>query len=386
MTLTPADCTIIGGGPGGILAADVLSGNPQCNTLRLLERGDLPLTGTYTTLPFAGTFQTQPEYIVANHNGGSLSFASVFGGQQATNGGVYSPGSVEDVSQAFGITLAEGAAAQECAGISIERTTLNFDEQLASPVPNIESQELMTRNGLMAVCDNIDPDESCNWGDMLFDPTNIRRRTVAHRIHGQGVPAYASLTTEVDRIVFKEGSDPLVAEAVIFSDGTISPVATAGKVLLAANAIGSAKILARSDSRWSSFSFHNHYHTYSYVPVHATAGPHKDVWQYEFKTAAVIVDSPIPYEEGITCPGQRFEIDLRGNFPRADGLVQVVLMQMEPELRVLGTYDALTDELTLNDEEASQCDIAARKEAVRIYTESWGTEDFSPNFAGFATR
>ena len=70
----------------------------------------------------------------------------------------------------------------------------------------------------------------------------------------------------------------------------------------------------------------------------------------------------------------------------ADGVVQVVLMQMQPELRVSGIYDATIDELILNDEEATQCDIVARKEAVRIYTESWGSGQFSPNFAGFSTR
>jgi len=385
-TLSPADCTIIGAGPGGILAADVLSGNVQCNTLRLLERGDTPLSGTYTTLPFSDTFTKQPEYTVANYNGGPLSFAGTFGGQQTTNGGVFSPGSIEDVSQAFGITLTEAAAAQECAALSIDQTMFSFDEQIASSVPNIESQELMTRNGLMATCDDNDIGESCNWGDMLFAPTNIRRRTVAHRIHGEDIPSYASLNTEIDRIVFTEGSDPLVAEAVIFSDGTISPVASEGKVFLAANALGSAKIIARSDTRWTSFSFHNHYHTYSYVPVHALEGSHKDAWQYEFTTPDVTVDNGIPFEEIVVCPGQRFELDLRGDFPVADGVVQVVLMQMQPELRVSGIYDATIDELILNDEEATQCDIVARKEAVRIYTESWGSGQFSPNFAGFSTR
>ena len=385
--LTAADCTIIGAGPGGVLAADVLSGNPQCTTLRLLERGGAPLSGTYTTLPFSDTFTKQPEYTVATHNGGPLSFASVFGGQQTTNGGVFSPGSPEDVSLALGITLTEAAAAQECASVSIERTTLNFDEQAVQLVPNIDSQEQVKRNGLMAVCgdnNNSTEESSCNWGDMLFAPTNIRRRTVAHRIHGESIPAYALLNTEVDRIVFTEGSTPLVAEAVIFADGTVSPVAPDGKVFLAANALGSAKILARSDARWSSFSFHNHFHTYSYIPAHAAEGPHMDVWQYEFTTPEVSIINLLGEE--ITCPGQIFELDLRGNYPVADGMIQVVLMQMTPELRVWGTYDASTDELTLNDEDASHCDIAARKKAVSIYTESWGVEQFSPSFAGFVTR
>lgn len=161
-TLSAADCTIIGGGPGGILAADILSGNPQCNTLRLLERGGSPLLGTYTTLPFSDTFTKQPEYTVAKYNDGPLSFASVFGGQQTTNGGVFSPGSPEDVSLALGITLTEAAAAQECAAVSIEMTTLNIDEQAAQLVPNIDSQEFVIRNGLMAVCDSSDTEDSCD--------------------------------------------------------------------------------------------------------------------------------------------------------------------------------------------------------------------------------
>ena len=128
---------------------------------------------------------------------------------------------------------------------------------------------------------------------MLFaNTTTIRRRTVAHRIHGESIPDYALLDTEVDRIVFTKASNPLVAESVIFADGTISPVASdgkVGKVFLAANALGSAKVLARSDTRWSSFVFHNHFHTYSYIPAHAVGGPHKDVWQYEFTTPDVTI-------------------------------------------------------------------------------------------------
>lgn len=129
--------------------------------------------------------------------------------------------------------------------------------------------------------------------------------------------------------------------AVIFADGTISPVSSDGKVFLAANALGSAKVLARSDTRWSSFVFHNHFHTYSYIPAHAVGGPHKDVWQYEFTTPDVTITNL--FGEEIICPGQIFELDLRGNYPVASGIIQVVLMQMEPELRVVGTYDAASE-------------------------------------------
>ena len=66
----------------------------------------------------------------------------------------------------------------------------------------------------------------------------------AYGLHLDTVPAYAMLNTEVDRIVFAdEAADPLVATAVVLTDGTVSPVAAGGSVVLAASSLGSAAIL-----------------------------------------------------------------------------------------------------------------------------------------------
>ena len=66
----------------------------------------------------------------------------------------------------------------------------------------------------------------------------------AYGLHLDTVPAYAMLNAEVDRIVFAdEAADPLVATAVVLTDGTVSPVAAGGSVVLAASSLSSAAIL-----------------------------------------------------------------------------------------------------------------------------------------------
>ena len=67
-TLTAAKYTVVGAGPGGVLAAHILSQADPDSTLRLLERGGLPVAETYTTM-FASSYNRQPSFPAATYNG-----------------------------------------------------------------------------------------------------------------------------------------------------------------------------------------------------------------------------------------------------------------------------------------------------------------------------
>jgi len=393
VTLPPAQCTVVGAGPGGVLAADVMAGADGCGgSLRLFERGDLPLEGTYDTLPFFETFNKQEMYIVGTYNGAELPFAGVFGGQQTTNGGVFAPGTAAELAAGLAIGTAAAQAAQACAAASVNATYWKpLLGAVPPPVQHIEGQTLLDHNGMLATCVN---ETGCAWGDMLMPPgfhtpgsaASIRRRTVAHGVHGSGAPDYATLGAEVRSIDFEEDPDSgeLMAAAVRLSDGTVSPVADGGKVLLAASSIGSASILARSrPDLYSSFTFNNHYYTASFLLPSSVCVPagdgevcgegppastHSHNWNYGFVTPG-----------NGDCAGQSFEVDLRGNYPVPDAPYQVILLQMEPEMRSHGGWNASTGLIDLVDEPPTECDLLARRQAINITSASWGA--FTPGFS-----
>ena len=215
VTLPPAQCTVIGAGPGGVLAADVMAGADGCGgSLRLFERGGLPLEGTYDTLPFFETFDQQETYVVGTYNGAGLPFAGVFGGQQTTNGGVFAPGTAAELAAGLAIGTAAAQAAQACAAASVNATYWKpLLGALPPPVPHVEGQTLLDHNGMLATC--VGETGGCAWGDMILPPTfhtpgsagSIRRRTVAHGVHGSGAPDYATLRAEVRSIDFEEDPD-----------------------------------------------------------------------------------------------------------------------------------------------------------------------------------
>ena len=369
--LPAAKYTVVGAGPGGVLAAHILA-QAAAGEARLLERGGMPNDGTYT-YPFAANYNVQPTFLAASYNGDGIPLTKVFGGQQATNGGVYSPGTAADLAAALGISEASAAAAQACASRSIDWTPEPARPALApGTVPNIGQQKLgsdhSSRYGYLAECSAASGTSGCAWGDMLFASTAIRRRTVAQKLHGGDTPpAYTLLDTEVKRVVFGAAgaADRLTATAVEFADGTIAPVKPGGAVVLAAGAMGSNAILARSSpARFGSFStMHNHYYQVAYQgSMYDATTAHMDQWFTEFKTAG---------DAGLNCAGQTFELQLNGNYPVSNALVQLVVLQMEPEMRGSGGYNSTTGTLDITDA-ATACDTVARAQAAAIVKESWG--------------
>lgn len=367
--LAAAKYTVVGAGPGGTLAAHILSQAASGET-RLLERGGMPNPGTYT-LAFAYNYNTQPTFLAGNYNGDDFGLAQVFGGQQTTNGGVYSPGTAKDLAAALGVSEQAAASAQACASASIDWTPEPARPKLpAGIVPNIKGQTLGSdkhhRYGYLAECASATgATESCAWGDMLFGATEIKRRTVAQKLHGNNAaPAYATLNTTVKRIIFADPSaDELVATALEFDDGVIAPVAAGGAVVLAAGAIGTNGILARSDStRFGTFGgLHNHYYAVAYQgTMWNKTVAHMDQWFSEFTTAG-----------SGSCAGQTFEVQMNGNYPVSNGLVQIVVLQMEPEMRGSGSYDAATGKLDIVSAPTA-CDTLARTQAKAVVKESWG--------------
>lgn len=148
-------------------------------------------------------------------------------------------------------------------------------------------------------------------------------------------------------------------------NGTVSPVEAGGAVVLAAGAMGSRAILARSaPARFSGFStMHNHYYQVAYMgSMYTNSTFHMDQWFTEFKTAG---------DASSNCIGQKFELQLNGNYPVSNGLVQLVLLQMEPEMRGSGSYNATSRSLDITDAPTS-CDTLARSQAATIVKDSWG--------------
>ena len=217
--LSAVKYTVVGAGPGGVLAAHILSQATDGET-RLLERGGMPNPGTYT-YPFAANYNVQPTFVAATYNGDQIPLTEVFGGQQATNGGVYSPGTAKDLGVSLGVTEAAAAAAQSCASRSIDWTPEPARATLAAGVvPNIKQQTLGSdhsdRYGYLAECSAASGAAGCAWGDMLFASSQIKRRTVAQKLHGADTPpAYSILNTEVKRLVFTgHNGTELVATAI----------------------------------------------------------------------------------------------------------------------------------------------------------------------------
>ena len=83
-----------------------------------------------------------------------------------------------------------------------------------------------------------------------------------------------------------------------------------------------------------------------------------------------------------SCAGQPFELDLRGNFPVADAYVQMILMQMEPEMRIPAVYNATTRKLILDDEVPTACDLLARTQAQTMAA-NFEPAGYAPNFVQF---
>lgn len=405
------DYTVVGAGPGGVTAAHVLSQLSGKSVVQF-ERGELPLDGTYSSLSFAQTFQAQSTYQALTLNGETIDLAGVYGGQQTTNGGVYAPGLPEELAEALAINVGEAAAAQQCARSAIETSPARFDAERLKDAANVRSvtaapsglhtvvfndrdqteAQIPNSTAFTAVCvggadssgDGGDG-EGCVWGDRQFNQNpaenRIRRRTVAHGLHGPASPAYTRLNTTVDHLVFQAGDGgELAATGVVFSDGTVSAVAEGGSVILAAGALGSAAVLAKSAPEvfGGGFKMFNHYYTVAYCvpdppgvpcPLYEP-GPHNDAWFSEIETAG---------DPETDCKGQRFEIEHYGNFPKSSGIVQLVLLQMEPEMRGDARYNPATDLIDVA-ESPTACDTLNRGQAVNMTIASWGNIDGAGNF------
>ena len=344
------DYVVVGSGPGGLAAAQLLAA--QGNAVAVLERGQEIDNKYYKSMPPAFTGMScghatdcapMEAHVDAHFSysafeseiEGGLTF-SRWGGQQTYNGAVYAPAKADaDVAP----------CAAQAVKWHVPDHARKYNSHFDSRAPP---------RGVTAWCDKKDTG-TCTYGDMNsnYDATNnVRRSTVSQRIKGMPKHMFKAHTgVNVKHIVVENGD----AVGVIDSNNHTWHTSEKGKVVLAAGALGTAKLVCESggeDLIHNGFSdVHNHFF------MHAAGEPtkHTNLW---FETFEVDVTHS-------SCkPTQVFEMQLAGT--SVNDVSFIVLMQMQPETR-FGVHcgennvPQLTPSVTI-----ANCDGAARATAIDV--------------------